>query len=118
MLPIAIAFFILGTTNVPIEILKNIEAIQRYWPEPSKQMEIVRIFNCESGLRQYDKNGKVITSHTFDKGISQINVPLHGKRAKELGHKLDTLEGSLGYARTLYDEEGVNPWVCSRLVGG
>ena len=48
-----------------------------------------------------------------DTGILQINSSVHGKRAKQLGYNLNTLEGNLGYGLLLYQEEGVRPWSAS-----
>ncbi len=114
MLPIVVAFLLFGTTDVPPEILKNIEAIQRYFPDSTKiTSRFLATAYCESRLKQYGEKG-VVTSHTADEGILQVHVPLHKKSAEKLGHDIRTLEGNLGYARLLYDNYGLSPWKASR----
>ena len=115
MLPIAIAFFIFSTTNVDVEILKNIEAIQRYFPDSVElQNRMIATAKCESGIMQKE-NGKVIENKvTKDYGILQVNAHYHKEDAKKLGHDINTLIGNLGYSRFLYDTRGFTPWSASK----
>lgn len=116
MLPIAIAFFVLGTTNVDIEILKNIEAIQRYFPDSvGLQNRMIAISKCESEIRQFKKNGEVVENEvTKDFGILQVNARYHKETARKLGHDINTLSGNLGYSRVLFDTYGLSPWLASK----
>jgi hypothetical protein len=76
----------------------------------------IKVFTCESGMKQFDKNGKVIISRTDDVGISQINLRAHGEKAKELGLNLWDTEQNLQYARILYSRYKWNPWVCKKVL--
>ena len=70
---------------------------------------------CESSFRQYDKNGKVLVGkvNKSDIGVMQINTYYQGKKAKELGYDLTTVDGNMAYAKYLYETEGTTPWASS-----
>lgn len=72
----------------------------------------------ESQFRQFDDYGNVITSHTRDVGVLQINLTAHADRAEELGIDLHTLGGNLQFGRLLYEEEGIGPWVTKKYCMG
>ena len=72
---------------------------------------------CESGGNQFTSKGKVLVSPTKDRGIMQINAPVHEKKAKSMGWNIDTTEGNLAYGYWLYQREGLYPWVCARKLG-
>jgi len=97
----------------PIQIIEvTIEdRIKEVFPEQSTLM--IHIAKCESGLKQYNSNGKVLISKTSDKGVFQINQ-VHWENAKKLGFDIDTLEGNLSYARYLYDRNGTKDWYMSK----
>lgn len=75
---------------------------------------------CESGLRQFDKNGNVLRGvvNPLDTGIAQINLKYHGARAEELGYDLFTEDGNIAFAKLLYKEQGTKPWHWSRHCWG
>ena len=93
---------------------KDIEAkAKKYFKDDPILVEIAR---CESSFRQVDENGKVLVGkvNKGDIGIMQINKYYHAQKALELGFDLNTLEGNMGYAKYLYDKEGVKPWISSK----
>lgn len=82
--------------------------------------ELRRICQCESGLRQYGSDGKVLRGvvNPDDVGICQINLKYHQKKALELGEDLFTEAGNIRYAQWLYRQEGSRPWSWSRGCWG
>ena len=73
-----------------------------------------RIAKCESGGGHYDKNGQVIINATRDAGKYQINVPIHGKKATEMGLNLMVEKDNETMAYWLYDNFGTEPWIHSK----
>lgn len=72
-----------------------------------------RIAKCESGGSHLDKNGQVIINTTRDAGKYQINVPIWGKKATELGYNLMIEEDNEAFAHWLYENYGTEPWIHS-----
>lgn len=80
------------------------------FPTDPIMLEVAR---CESGVKQHDKNGKVImNTKTNDKGIFQINE-IHWPKAKQLGYDLDTFEGNIKMAQYILKTQGLNAWYSS-----
>ena len=73
------------------------------------------IAKCESGLRQFDDDGKVLrgTINPKDVGIFQINEYWHLKSAQKQGFDIYTTEGNIGFALALYEAQGTKPWNAS-----
>lgn len=93
---------------------KDIEAkAKKYFKDDPILVEIAR---CESSFRQVDEKGNVLIGkvNKGDVGIMQINKYYHAEKALSLGFDLDTLDGNMGYAKYLYDKEGVKPWASSK----
>lgn len=78
------------------------------------------IAQCESHMRQFDKDGSVLHGEVVyqDLGLMQVNETYHGVTAKKLGLDLYTMQGNLAYARFLYDKEGSTPWNSSKPCWG
>lgn len=74
-----------------------------------------RIAECESGGKQFEENGSVVTGrlNSKDKGKFQINEFYWGEKAKELGHDIYTLEGNTAMARWIFENHGTGAWVHS-----
>ncbi len=69
------------------------------------------IAQCESGGRQFDDDGNLITNpESSAVGKYQILEKLHGEKAKALGYDIRTEEGNEAYARILYAESGTQHW--------
>jgi len=77
--------------------------------------ELINVASCESGFRQWDKDGNVLLGKKdkHDMGVMQINAYYHGDQAEELGFDIETLEGNLAYAKYLYEKQGTRPWRAS-----
>lgn len=76
---------------------------------------LIKIAHCESRFRQYDENGKVLYNEQGSSavGVMQIMSSIHSSAASRLGFDITTVEGNLGYARHLYNQEGTRPWNAS-----
>ena len=73
------------------------------------------IAKCESGGRQFDSHGNVITNlKTMDVGKWQINLGYHSVEAKRLGIDLYTEEGNEKFARILFARNDTRDWSASR----
>lgn len=99
--------------EAPIEPEVDVEEfVREYFKDTPILAEVAR---CESEFRQYDKHGRTLrgTKDRDDLGAMQINQRYHGERAKSLGLDLNTLQGNLAYAKTLYEKEGAYPWMAS-----
>lgn len=75
-----------------------------------------KIAYCESGNRQFDKNGNVIRGiiNHHDIGKYQINEIIWGTKAKELGFDIYTEEGNEAMARWIFDNYGTTKWNWSK----
>ena len=75
---------------------------------------------CESGKRQFNDDGSVLRGgyNPQDVGIFQINEHYHLQRSKDLGLDIYTLEGNIGYALLLYQENGTRDWNWSKSCWG
>jgi len=71
---------------------------------------------CESGLKQFDKDGKIIRGkvNPDDVGIFQINEKYHLERSRELGMDIYTQSGNIEYAMWMMKKEGVKHWNYSK----
>lgn len=78
--------------------------------------EMIYVAQCESTFRHYGADGKVLRGNVVsaDVGVMQINEYYHLDRSRSLGYDVHTLEGNLGYARFLYEEQGLQPWSASK----
>lgn len=76
--------------------------------------ELHRVCACESGNRQFEADGSVRVSHTYDYGLCQINAYYHEEEATRLGMDIYTTEGNINYANHLFENEGYAPWQASR----
>lgn len=86
--------------------------VRNYFEDIPMLAEVAR---CESEFRQFDKNGNILRGKvdSRDIGVMQINTHYHLEKAKKLGFDLYTIDGNLGYARHIYDEQGGRPWMAS-----
>ncbi len=77
---------------------------------------LIAIATCESGLRQYNKDGSVLKGRIVptDTGIFQISLKHHKKRLDKLGIDVFTLKGNIKYAKMLYKENGTKDWLASK----
>ena len=77
---------------------------------------LLKIAQCESGGRQFNKDGSVLRGkvNPQDVGLYQINEFYHLKQAQEMGIDIYTEEGNEAYALYLYDTQGTKPWNWSK----
>ena len=120
--PSATGVDIMSTTTAPWVIArveekltsKEIENIAKvYFKSDPILVEVAR---CESSFRQLDTDGEVLkgTVNKGDLGLMQINKYYHAEKAESMGLDLETLHGNMGYAKYLYNKEGLKPWGSSK----
>jgi hypothetical protein len=76
---------------------------------------LIPVAKCESGLEQYNEDGTPFYGGSGGGmvGVMQINEAVHKNTALALGYNIDTLDGNLEYAKYLYEQEGITPWLSS-----
>ncbi|MGH7141154.1 MAG: peptidoglycan-binding domain-containing protein [Minisyncoccia bacterium] len=85
-------------------------AVQAYFADVPT---MVAVADCESGFRQYGPNGNVLFDPTDTMiGVFQISS-IHLPQAFGFGMDITTLEGNLAYAKYLYEQQGLEPWMSS-----
>lgn len=87
--------------------------VKEYFKDTPILAEIAR---CESGFRQFDKNGNVLRGikNNKDVGVMQINEYYHAATAEKLGYDLHDIEDNMRFAKEyLYDKQGSRPWLAS-----
>lgn len=77
---------------------------------------MIDVAKCESGFRQFNNDGTVLTSSNgLYIGIFQIDPAIHAEYALSLGMDVYTIDGNIAYAKNLYDAQGPTPWpACSK----
>lgn len=76
---------------------------------------MIHIAKCESTFRQYYDSGTVFKGAGRYVGIFQIDEIIHNSAAQSLGFDIYTVEGNIGYANHIFQNEGSRPWLnCSR----
>ena len=78
--------------------------------------KLARITYCESRWT-HERNGELLVSRTGDKGFMQINENAHREAMLGGGYDISDLRQNVAYGVILYDSEGVQPWVCAKLLG-
>lgn len=76
---------------------------------------MISIAKCESKFRQYNPDGSPLYGGTANNmvGVFQINTVVHTAFAESLGYDITTLDGNIGYARYLYQQNKTDPWISS-----
>jgi len=106
-------------TNLQITIAETKIAEAQETPVVT-QVEIPLIMKeialCESGNRQFGKDGKVLRGivNPKDTGRYQINEYWHLADSKKMGIDIYTSEGNEEYALYLYKTQGTRPWNASK----
>lgn len=74
---------------------------------------MIAIAQCESGFRQFGPNGAVLRGGNGTVlGIFQLSEG-HTAKAISLGYDIQTVEGNIAYARSLYVRQGTTPWMAA-----
>ncbi len=87
--------------------------VRNYFKDTPILAEVAR---CESGFRQFDKQGNVLRGikNNKDVGVMQVNEYYHLQTAIKMGYDLHKLEDNLAFAKNyLYAREGARPWLAS-----
>ena len=83
--------------------------------DPPVEVVLGPLARCESGGRQFDDQGNLVTNPTSTAiGMYGIMASLHEERAKSMGHNIRNREGNEAFAKILYAEEKFKPWEASR----
>jgi hypothetical protein len=71
------------------------------------------VAQCESGFRQFAGSGQVLRGGAGGQyiGIFQISEAGHAAFALSLGYDIYTIDGNIGYARYMYNRQGLRPWI-------
>ncbi len=72
---------------------------------------MLRVAACESGFLQHAYNP---TNNSHDGGVFQISQKYHGARMQKLGLDPYDVKDNIAYARILYNESGLQPWLASK----
>lgn len=115
----AVLFFIFvfsfQTVDAQLTFITNdateVEAkVRSYFADIPSMIDIAK---CESGFRQLGSNGSILRGGLGGSmiGIFQINESVHINRAREKGIDIYSLDGNMAYARFLYEQSGVQPWI-------
>lgn len=84
------------------------EEVRRVFPDAPI---MVKVAFCESSFLPHAYNP---TNDSHDGGVFQISEKYHGERLDELGLDPYDVRDNLTYARMLYDESGLAPWIHSK----
>lgn len=76
----------------------------------------LRIANCESNLRQYNSEGKILRGkvNPADAGVFQINEKYHLERSETLDLDIHKTHDNIEYAMWLMKKEGTRHWNSSK----
>jgi hypothetical protein len=75
---------------------------------------MVAIADCESEFRQFDHDTSLLRGGGGTVvGIFQINEAIHRPLALTLGLDISSIDGNILYARHMYEEDGIYPWLSS-----
>lgn len=74
---------------------------------------LIAIAQCESGFRQFAADGTVLLGGGGKViGIYQLSFE-HTAKALLLGYDIQTIDGNIAYARYLYGQQGITPWMAA-----
>lgn len=102
-----------ATTTATTTLVQNQTAIEKrvreYFADIPVMIDIAR---CESVFRQFTDSGAVFYGGGSRGmvGIFQFYEIIHADAALKRGFDLKTVEGNLGYARSMYEQSGTKPW--------
>lgn len=85
--------------------------VEREFGEDHVMVEVAR---CESSFRQFSGEDVLVNSIGAT-GIFQILQRVHEEIAEDFGYDIYTVEGNIGYAKALYEADGLKPWSASSL---
>ena len=85
-----------------------------------KYAVLVDVARCESGFRQYDKDGYVLrgTVNQKDVGLFQINEKYWLDASLKLGYDIYSIDGNIEMAKYIFDTQGIEAWSASEPCWG
>ncbi len=100
-------------TATPLSREASEKRVREFFKDTPVMIEIAR---CESNFRQFTDAGTVLRGGDSGGmvGIFQFFESIHAEPAKALGFDITTLEGNLGYAKHLYEQQSTTPWEPAR----
>jgi hypothetical protein len=100
-------------TTTPMTREATEAKVREFFKDTPVMIEIAR---CESNFRQFTDAGNVLRGGSASGmvGVFQFFESIHAVPAKTLGFDITTLEGNLGYAKHLYEEQSTTPWEQAR----
>lgn len=100
---------VVAASTTPATREQSEKRVREFFKDTPVMIEIAR---CESNFRQYTDAGNVLRGGDSGGmvGVFQFFESIHATPAKALGFDITTLEGNLGYAKHLYNEQSTTPW--------
>lgn len=101
---------ILATSFTPSSpLLTTEDEIRKYFADIPV---LISIAECESHFTQFDPNGLPLPGvlDPDDTGAFQINKRYHLEDSVKAEMDINTLEGNMEFARSLYESQGTTPW--------
>jgi hypothetical protein len=101
---------------LPVTQKEEVEVKRMVQDEFSDAPAMIRVAACESRYRQFKDDGSLLYNLQGSSavGVFQIMESIHYDNAVELGYDIHSVEGNIGYARHLYDTDGIGHWNASR----
>jgi hypothetical protein len=102
-----------ATSTTTISQADSEKRVREFFKDTPVMIEIAR---CESNLRQFTDAGSVLRGGDSGGmvGVFQFFESIHATPALALGFDITTLEGNLGYAKHVYQEQNTTPWEPAR----
>jgi len=119
ILEILFAFILFSNVEVYQAKAEEIEVVvieetneQRILREFDSDLDMFDIVRCESGFKQFDRVGGILTSPTNDVGIMQINLKTWADEALNMGIDIYTLNGNIEMGKHILKVQSKTAWVC------
>ena len=77
---------------------------------------MIKIAYCESGMRQFNKQGKVLTSPTNDRGLFQINQVWDQEAIRLKLDYQNNLIDNVKMAKHIFKTQGLEAWTCASKI--
>jgi hypothetical protein len=95
--------------------IPKIHIIEKEVPVREISPILKRVAKCESGLKQFRADGRVLRGKVepSDIGILQLNETIWNDKARELGFDIYTEDGNWKMGQWIFDNFGSSPWSAS-----
>ena len=107
--------FVSGVFIVPDKIT-YIQAEEQTIEQKIGNEVLIKIAQCESGLRQQNPDGSVLRGrqNPKDVGLFQINEDYWLEESKKVGYDIYTTDGNIAMAKYIYEKRGTRDWGWSK----